>query len=129
MHDLAERILGSYESDKSLRTVLADWYGTYNIKYSISINDRGADEIELDVHGFLKDQLTVKIVNGKLYVKGSPRSTQDNPYRKFDWSIDIGEFYDKDSISAKLLNGILTIVVPLKNNDTKCSKPKFIEIE
>ena len=88
-----------------------------------------------EVPGMKEKDIVLKIKNGLMTLKGHVEETQEkeeNHYRmrefsrrNFERSFRIGEGVDPDKISAKLENGVLTVVLPKKEE----AKPKTIKVE
>ena len=79
-------------------------------------------EIAAEVPGIGPDNLEVKIVDGRLLIKGEKKDSweknesdchlSERHYGAFERSFSLPEGIDPDKIEASLSNGVLTVVVP-----------------
>jgi len=98
--------------------------------------DKESFKIELSVPGFSKDQIGIQFQNNLLAVKGNveEKSEEDLKYlsrefglKNFVRRFSVPRTVDTDLISAAFSNGILTIIVP-KREEVKEKEPKDIII-
>ena len=88
-----------------------------------------------EVPGVQEKDIHLEIADGRLTLKGQAEDTveKEEPHyrmrefnrRSFERSFRIGEGIDQDHVSAKLNNGILTVVLPKKEE----AKPKTVTVE
>lgn len=79
-------------------------------------------EIAAEVPGIGPDNLEVKIIDGRLLIKGEKKDTwekyesgchlSERHYGTFERSFSLPEGIDVDKIEASLSNGVLTVIVP-----------------
>jgi HSP20 family molecular chaperone IbpA len=81
----------------------------------------------LEVPGYDKNNIKLKVNNHKLFIKGKIDNTKTNSAtehlnKKFNYVMSLYDDIDQKSISSKLKNGILTITLPrieLKDQNAK----------
>ncbi len=88
-----------------------------------------------EVPGIQEKDISLEIADGRMTLKGhaeESQETEEKPYRmkefsrrSFERSFTIGEGIDQDQVSAKLDNGILTVVLPRKEE----AKPKSVKVK
>ena len=98
-------------------------------------------ELDVDLPGFKKDEITMKLENGTLTVSAAKGLDKDeeNKEKKYvrreryagsmSRSFYVGEHVDVEDIHPKYENGILSFVVPKKEQKAVEEKNKFISIE
>ena len=98
-------------------------------------------EVDIDLPGFKKDEITMKLENGTLTVSAAKGLDKDeeNKEKKYvrreryagsmSRSFYVGEHVDVEDIHPKYENGILSFVVPKKEQKAVEEKNKFISIE
>ena len=98
-------------------------------------------EVEIDLPGFKKDEITMKLENGTLTVSAAKGLDKDeeNKEKKYvrreryaggmSRSFYVGEHVDVEDIHPKYENGILSFTVPKKEQKAVEEKNKFISIE
>ena len=104
-----------------------------NMKCDVYEKD-GAYNIEVDVPGFKKEDISIEVKNGYLTITASKESSSDDEgknyiyherkYGKYERSFYLGEL-KTDDISASFEDGTLKIVVPKVDEDRN---KKTIEI-
>lgn len=105
-----------------------------NMKCDIYEKD-GNYHIEMDVPGFAKNEIQIEAKNGYLTITAE-KNTEENEekknyirkernYGKYTRSFYLGEL-ESDNINASFADGILTIVVPKKEES---ENKKYIEIK
>lgn len=97
-------------------------------------------ELDIDLPGFKKDEITAKLENGYLTVSASKRLDKDKQDKKGNYirreryagamsrSFYIGDSITQDEIKAKFENGILQLSIPKKDAKT-VEQQKHISIE
>ncbi len=88
-----------------------------------------------EVPGITEKDIDLEIKEGRMTLKGQVEESQEKEEkhyrmrefsrRSFERSFRIGEGVDQDHISAKLDSGVLTVVLPKKEE----AKPKAVNIE
>lgn len=82
----------------------------------------------LEVPGYDKSQIKVKVGSNKLFITGNieqdnkSNTSDDYAKRNFNYVVSLYEDVDQNNISSNLKNGILTIKLPrmeVKENDAK----------
>ena len=98
-------------------------------------------EVDIDLPGFKKDEITMKLENGTLTVSAAKGLDKDeeNKEKKYvrreryaggmSRSFYVGEHVDVEDIHPKYENGILSFIVPKKEQKAVEEKNKFISIE
>lgn len=95
-------------------------------------NSESSIKIILQAPGFLKENISIDIdendllkINGKNKVKNSENLVREEfSFKDFQRSFQLNEKYDKNKIEAKIENGLLEVIIPIKEK----SKPKQIKI-
>jgi HSP20 family protein len=105
-----------------------------DLKVNIVENEDGYT-LTAEVPGIKEKDIDLEIKDGLITLKGHTEESQEkeeNHYRmrefsrrSFERSFRIGEGVDPDKISAKLGNGVLTVVLPKKEE----AKPKTVKVE
>ncbi len=105
-----------------------------DLKVNIVENEDGYT-LTAEVPGIKEKDIDLEIKDGLMTLKGHTEESQEkeeNHYRmrefsrrSFERSFRIGEGVDPDKISAKLENGVLTVVLPKKEE----AKPKTVKVE
>lgn len=94
-------------------------------------------DVEIDLPGFTKDQITVELNDGYLTVNAAKtveKEETDNYVRKERFtgsmirSFYVGDNLKQEDIHAKYENGVLSLVVP-KADQKKLEDKKYITIE
>ena len=88
-----------------------------------------------EVPGLKEKDISLEIADGRMTLKGHvevSKEAEEKSYRmkefsrrSFERSFTIGEGIDQDRVSAKLDSGILTVVLPKKEE----AKPKTVKVE
>ena len=98
-------------------------------------------EVDIDLPGFKKDEITMKLENGTLTVSAAKGLDKDEENkekkicktwalcRQHEQKLYVGEHVDVEDIHPKYENGILSFVVPKKEQKAVEEKNKFISIE
>ncbi|WP_017443566.1 Hsp20/alpha crystallin family protein [Rickettsia gravesii] len=101
-------------------------YSSSSIRTKFITKDKQYSLI-LEVPGYDKSQIKVKVSSNKLFVTGNiekdnKSDTSDDAKRNFNYVISLYEDVDQNNISSNLKNGILTITLPrieVKEKDAK----------
>ncbi len=88
-----------------------------------------------EVPGLTEKDIDLEVKEGRMTLKGHVEESQEKEEehyrmrefsrRSFERSFTVGEGVDQDNISAKLENGVLTVVLPRKEE----AKPKTVKVE
>lgn len=110
---------------------------TNSCKVNVKETDK-AYEIEIANPGFTKDETTIKIEDGVIYVSMTSESKEEENgkyYRKqwsktsYSESWNLPENVIQEQITAKHNDGVLTITLPKKIVEPKKEESRTIEIE
>ena len=112
---------------------------TNSPKVNIKETDK-AYEIEIANPGFTKDETSIKVEDGVLFVSMLSESKEDEEtekkYHRKQWSKSsyqeswsLPENVIEDQITANNVDGVLTITLPKKEETKKEVKPRTIEIK
>ena len=119
--DLIDEVLcggcGMYENNDRSHKV-------YGLKEKDGVYTRS-----LEVPGYGKGDLNITEKDGVITVKGSKKSAGGLDYRSIDVMFTLPEDADAVNISAKVLDGILTIDVPKKAPAVENDKVHAIEVK
>ena len=129
--------------DRDLRKVDKKLYGRRagNLMKTDIQEMKDGYKMEVDLPGFKKDEITMKLENGTLTVSAAKGLDKDeeNKEKKYvrreryagsmSRSFYVGEHVDVEDIHPKYENGILSFVVPKKEQKAVEEKNKFISIE
>ncbi|MBR6907908.1 Hsp20/alpha crystallin family protein [bacterium] len=129
-------------------TFMSNWFDDFgmipsNFTNSPKVNVKETDkayEIEIANPGFGKDETTIKVEHGVLYVSMTSQSEEGendgDKYHVKQWSKssyeeswNLPENVIEDQISAKHTDGVLTITLPKKEEMPKQLESRTIEIE
>ena len=98
-------------------------------------------ELEMDLPGFKKDEIQMELKDGVLTVSAAKGLDKDEEDKKGNYirkeryagsmsrSFYVGEHVDVEDIHPKYENGILSFIVPKKEQKAVEEKNKFISIE
>ena len=101
----------------------------------------GKHEVDIDLPGFKKDEITMKLENGTLTVSAAKGLDKDEEQKDKKYvrreryagamsrSFYVGEHVAVEDIHPKYENGILSFTVPKKEQKAVEEKNKFIAIE
>jgi len=105
-----------------------------DLKVNIAEN-KDTYTLTAEVPGLTEKDIDLEIKDGYMTLKGHVEESQENEEnhyrmrefsrRSFERSFRIGEGVNLEDISAKLTNGILTVVLPKKEE----AKPKTVKVE
>ncbi|MGI6556855.1 Hsp20/alpha crystallin family protein [uncultured Pseudoramibacter sp.] len=96
------------------------------MKTDVKESDDGY-QLAVDLPGFSKDEVTVKLENGNLIISAETKKVDDQKNDKGEYvrreryagscsrSFYVGDAVDKDDIKAKMDDGVLTISIPKKD--------------
>jgi HSP20 family protein len=112
---------------------------SYRASPAVDILDRETSyEVAAEVPGIGPDNLEVKIIDGRLLIKGDKRDNwernegnchlSERHYGAFERSFSLPEGTDPDKIEASLSNGVLTVVVP-KGGAAAKNDPRKVEVK
>ena len=96
--------------------------------------------VEAELPGLSKDQVSVEIKDGVLSIRGEKQEKTDNSTgsryihkelkkSSFSRSFSLGDNYDKDTIDAKFINGILEVTLQKITPSPKIEESKKIPIK
>ena len=106
----------------------------------IKESDKGY-ELEMDLPGFKKEDVTGEVKDGYLIIKASTKNSKDEKDAKGKYirkeryegscnrSFYVGDAITQDDIKAKFEDGVLKITVPKKEAKPQVEEKKFIAIE
>lgn len=94
--------------------------------FNIFVEDEGA-VIELGTAGFRKEDLSIRTEGDRIIIKGTPRKEEEGRTEvkrrmkrtEFKCSYSVPDCYDLKKISASYEDGLLTINIPLKEEEEK----------
>ena len=101
----------------------------------------GGYELEMDLPGFTKDEITAELKDGYLTVSAAKGLDEDEEDKKGHYirreryagacerSFYVGEEVTQEDIKGEYKHGILKLFVPKKEAKTVASDPKYIAIE
>lgn len=101
----------------------------------------GTYELEMDLPGYTKDDVTAQLKEGYLTISASKNTSNDEKDEKGNYirrerfsgqcsrSFYVGEEVKQEDIKAKFENGILTLVIPKITEKKQVEENKFIAIE
>ena len=98
-------------------------------------------EVDIDLPGFKKEDVTGEVKDGYLIIKASTKNSKDEKDAKGKYirkeryegscnrSFYVGDAITQDDIKAKFEDGVLKISVPKKEAKPQVEEKKFIAIE
>ncbi|MCI8598803.1 MAG: Hsp20/alpha crystallin family protein [Lachnospiraceae bacterium] len=101
----------------------------------------GNYELEMDLPGYTKENVTAQLKDGCLTISASKNTTNDEKDEKGNYirrerfsgqcsrSFYVGEEVKQEDIKARFENGILTLVIPKITERKHVEENKFIAIE
>ena len=111
------------------------------MKTDIREKDEGF-EVDVDLPGFAKEDIQLKLKEGVLTIaakKGLEKEEKDNDTGKvirkerysgsLQRSFYVGEELTEEDIKAKYANGVLSLMIPKKEDKKEIPQEKFIAIE
>ena len=110
------------------------------MKTDIKENE-GSYELDIDLPGFKKDEITAELKDGYLTITGTTKKETDDQSKKGKYvrreryygscsrSFYVGKAVEKEDIKAKFEDGVLKISVPKKEEKPKVEESKYISIE
>ena len=117
-----------------------DFTDSANIETDVKDTENGY-EVDIDLPGFKKDEITMKLENGTLTVSAAKGLDKDEEQKDKKYvrreryagamsrSFYVGEHVAVEDIHPKYENGILSFTVPKKEQKAVEEKNKFIAIE
>lgn len=134
--------LFDFPDDKALRKAQKQLYGRHAVNMMKTDVQEHEDhyEIDVDLPGFKKEELTLELQNGYLTISAEKGIEKDNADKKFvrreryagsmSRSFYIGDDVKEESIHAKYENGVLKLSVPkLEPQKPALPEKKSIAIE
>lgn len=99
--------------------------------------ETGENILEIAVTGFSKEDLSIKVLDEYLVIKGSAPDSDEQPVyksiyhgipkRDFEMKFQIPEKLDSEKITSKIENGVLTVKIPVKEEILKKNRDIVIE--
>ena len=99
----------------------------------------GGHEIDMELPGFTKEEVTAELKDGFLTVKAEHNSEENEEKKDFVRreiyrgsymrSFNVGEDITEEDITAKFENGLLTLTIPKKEKKQEEETSKFITIQ
>ena len=98
-------------------------------------------EVDIDLPGFKKDEISASLENGYLTISASKGLDKDEEKKDGKYirkerysgscsrSFYVGDAVTQDDVKAKFENGVLTLEVPKKEEAPKVEEKKYISIE
>lgn len=97
-------------------------------------------ELQMDLPGFKKEDVKLQLKNGVLSFEATKKQEneqkEDGKYlrrERFQGSCSrsfyVGKAVEEGDISAKFVDGVLTVTVPKKEEKPKLDEPHYIQIE
>ena len=123
-YDVLDKMFDSFFNDTLFTTTE---YEYKNSKLAIEVLDDKA-VIALSVLGHSKDDITIELHEDSIVVKSVEKemtSIQKQLISKVNETIAVGKKFDGEKAEAKILNGILYLNIPKKEE----AKPKRVEIK
>lgn len=117
---LVETFLNEFENDFFKKDFFTEIPYKNSPKFNL-VKGEKEDCLEMIVPGLAKEDLNISIEENRLSISGETKNKDKNSfsYFKFSKTIPLYENYDADKIEAKLENGILNLIMPLKSNRKK----------
>ena len=131
-----------YYDDRAMKDAEKKLYGhkaNHVMKTDIKETE-GSYELDIDLPGFKKDEITVELKDGYLTVSAAKGLDKDEEDKKGKYirkeryagalsrTFYLGEEIQEEEIKAKFENGILSVSIP-KEEEKKVEGPKHISIE
>ena len=110
------------------------------MKTDIKENE-GSYELDIDLPGFKKDEITAELKDGYLTITGTTKKETGDQDKKGKYvrrerycgscsrSFYVGKAVEKEDIKAKFEDGVLKISVPKKEEKPRVEESKYISIE
>ncbi len=117
-----DRITEELLSERRARQIPVDVYRRGDeCKVQLDMPGMDPGSIELIVE---KDVLTVRATRTRTQAEGDQFQVTERPYGEFSRQLFLGESLDRDNVTATYENGVLTITIPVAEQD----KPRKVEI-
>lgn len=126
---------------KKLEKKLYGHHGKNVMKTDIKETSTGY-ELEMDLPGFSKDEVTVSLENGNLTIRAAKGVDQDEKEKKTgkyirreryagvcERTFYVGEDLTQDDVKAEFKHGILKLSIPKKEAKPSADTTKYITIE
>ena len=132
-----------FYDDKAERRAEKKLYGhhAHNLMKTDIKEKKDGYELEMDLPGFKKDEISASLENGYLTISASKGLDKDEEDKKGHYirkeryegscnrSFYVGDAITQDDIKAKFEDGVLKISVPKKEAKPQVEEKKFIAIE
>ena len=132
-----------FDFDKELERMSRPLYGKHskNMMKTDVRETENSYEVDIDLPGFKKDEISIRLDNGYLSISAAKGLDKDEEKKDGQYirreryagsmsrSFYVGEHVDVEDIHPKYENGILSFVVPKKEQKAVEEKNKFISIE
>jgi len=117
-----DRIIEGLRSDYRVQQIPVDAYRRGNeFKAHLDLPGMDPDSIELTVE---KDVLTVRATRNWIQVEGDQVQVTERAQGEFSRQLFLGEWLNRDDITAAYENGVLTITLPVAEQ----AKPRKIQV-
>lgn len=111
---------------------------SYSLMNTDIIENDNEYEFKIDLPGFDKENIQIEIDNGQLIIHAKKERIneekttekfikQERYYGEFKRSFYVGDDFESDDVTASFNNGVLTLIVPKKENNKESKK--YIEIK
>lgn len=130
----------NYPTINLLDSIFENWFNLPETEDTVKtpihdvIENENEFQVEILLAGVKKEDIDIDIEKDLLTIKAERKETKDLQYNrkqtyfgKYERSFNLPENVDKENIGASLEDGILKVVIPKIEIDTKLSK-KVIEI-
>jgi HSP20 family protein len=122
-----DKVFDSFFNDAAFTSTLMPEVKYQNSRLSIDITEEEA-VIALSVLGHSKDDITIELEEDAIFVKSVEREllkVEKDLIHTINDRIAVGDKFDGEKTSAKILNGILYLTIPKKEE----AKPKKVTIK
>ena len=122
----------SFDFDKELERMTRPLYGKHskNMMKTDVRETENSYELDIDLPGFKKDEISVQLDNGYLNIQAAKGLDKDEEKKDGQYSrtFYVGDTLTQNDIRAKFEDGILKLTVP-KKEPAKIEQNKYIAIE
>ena len=122
-----DKVFDSFFNDVAFTSTLMPEVKYQNSRLSIDITEEEA-VIALSVLGHSKDDITIELEEDAIFVKSVEKEllkVEKELIHTINDRIAVGDTFDGEKTSAKILNGILYLTIPKKEE----AKPKKVTIK
>ena len=133
----------NFDFDKEFERMGRPLYGKHaqNMMKTDVRESEKSYELDIDLPGFSKDEITVQLENGYLSISAAKgldkdQENKDGKYIRreryagaMSRSFYVGENVKQEDITARFENGILSLSVPKEEEQKKVETPNYIAIE